>query len=81
MVEKRVSIETWEISRLPDLILKRKQNNFNTHCNNNTSFEDRIKETQDKKGIIDKKKRKLHYFVVKLTNEDRATDRGDLMLR
>ncbi len=26
-------METQEISRLADLILKRKQNNFNTHCN------------------------------------------------
>ena len=47
----------------------------------NTSFDDRIKETQDKKGIPDKKKRKLNDFMVKLTNEDRATDRVDLMLR
>ncbi len=47
----------------------------------NTSFDDRIKETQDKKKILDKNKRKLSYFVVKLTNEDRATDRVDLMLR
>ena len=57
-------METREISRLADLILKRKQNNFNTHSNrknicNNTSFDDRIKETQDKKGILDKNKRKL----------------------
>ncbi len=78
-------METREISRLADLILKRKQNNFNTHSNrknicNNTSFDDRIKETQDKKGILDKNKRKLHYFVVKLTNENRATDRVDLVL-
>ena len=47
----------------------------------NTSFDDRIKETQDKDGILDKKKRKLNYFVVKLTNEDRATNRVNLMLR
>ena len=47
----------------------------------NTSFDDRIKETRDKKGTRDKKKRKLNYFVVKLTNEDRATDRVDFMLR
>ncbi len=65
-------METREISRLADLISKRKQNNFNTHCNpkkmcDNTSFDDRIKETQDKKGILDKKKRKRNYFVVKLT--------------
>ena len=45
----------------------------------NTSFDDRIKETQDKKGILDKKKRKLNYFEVKLTNKDRATDRVDLI--
>ncbi len=47
----------------------------------NTSFDDRIKETQDKKGILDKKKREPNYFMVKLTNEDRATDRVNLMLR
>ncbi len=47
----------------------------------NTSFDDRIRETQDKKGILDKKKQKLNYFVVKLTNEDRDTDRVNLMLR
>ena len=45
-------METREISRLADLILKRKQNNCNTHCNrkkmcDNTSFDDRMKETQD----------------------------------
>ncbi len=61
-------METWEISRLADLIFKRKQNNFNTHyiekmCDN-TSFDDRIKETRDKKGILDKKKRKPNYFLV-----------------
>ena len=72
-------METREISRIADLILKRKQNNFNTHCNrkqmcDNTSLDDRIKETQDKEGILDKKKRKRNYFVVKLTNEDRAND-------
>ncbi len=47
----------------------------------NTSFDGRIKDILDKKGILDIKKRKLNYFVVKLTNEDRATDRVDLMLR
>ncbi len=74
-------METREFSRLPDLILIRKQNNFNTHCSrkkmcDNTSFDDRINEKQDKKEVLDKKK-----LVVKLTNEDRATDRVDLMLR
>ena len=44
----------------------------------NTSFDGRIKETQDKKGILDKKKRKPNYFLVILTNEDRAADRVDL---
>ena len=43
----------------------------------NTSFDARIKETQDKI----KEKRKLNYFVVKLTNEDLATDRVDILLR
>ena len=28
----------------------------------NTSFDDRIKEAQDKKGILDKKKRKPNFF-------------------
>ena len=36
-----------EISCLPDLILKRKQNNFST--------DDQIKEIQDEKGNIDRK--------------------------
>ena len=44
----------------------------------NTSFDDRIKETRDKKGILDKKKRKPNYFLVIWTNEDRAADRVDL---
>ena len=44
----------------------------------NTSFDDRIKETQNKKGILDKKKRKPNYFLVILTKEDRAADRVDL---
>ncbi len=47
----------------------------------NTSFGDRIRKTHNKKGIVDKKERKLNYFVVKLTNEGRATDRDDFMLR
>ena len=53
-------METREISHLADLILKRKQTIL-THtaiekkeCDN-TSFDDRIKEIQDEKGIIDKK--------------------------
>ncbi len=44
----------------------------------NTSFDDQIKETQDKKGILDKKKRKPNYFLVILTKEDRAADRVDM---
>ena len=40
----------------------------------NTSLDDRIKKTQDKNEIFDKKKRELinNYFVVKLTNKDRG---------
>ena len=76
MVEKRVSMETQEISRFAALILKRKQNNFNKYWNkkmfNNTSFDDNIKEIQDKNGILDKKKRKVNNSVVKLTNKDRT---------
>ncbi len=40
-----------------------------------TSFDDRIIERQAIKGILDKKQRKLNYFVVKMTNQDRVTDR------
>jgi hypothetical protein len=38
----------------------------------NTSFDDNIKEIQDKNGILDKKKRKVNNSVVKLTNKDRT---------
>jgi tRNA A22 N-methylase len=69
-------METQEISRFAALILKRKQNNFNKYWNkkmfNNTSFDDNIKEIQDKNGILDKKKRKVNNSVVKLTNKDRT---------
>ncbi len=43
----------------------------------NTSFDDRIKETQDKNGIFDQKKRKpLTIFVIKLTNARRPGNRS-----
>ncbi len=59
-------METREIFRLTDLILKRKQQIL-THTNRKKCVIILVLEAQDKKGILDKKKRKLNYFVVKFT--------------
>ena len=59
-------MKTRGISRLAALMLKRKQNNFNTRCKRkyvcNVIFENQSKEPQDKK---------LHYFIAKLMSKGR----------
>ncbi len=41
-----------------------------------TSFDDRIKETQDKKGILDKRKRELNYSACVQIDERRLGNRS-----
>ena len=48
----------------------------------NTSFDDENKETEDRKGILNKNKRKPNYFVVKLIDEQSRGNRSNrFMLR
>jgi hypothetical protein len=69
------------ISRLAAMILKREENNYNTRCSRKNqcinyiklTFTRKLRNQQDKKGILSFNRGERDHFVVKLTSKDHAT--------